>query len=124
MARTVKILFRDNLVSAGRSLTGAPVQGKQRVVGRVEISTYAVGGEDLKPNDLGLTNIDYASFRVVDEIDAANVSSFVSAKYDDSAQKLVLVNTNNLTTVAEGSGNATVQFEVVGDSASLVDQVV
>ena len=91
------------------------------------MTSYTTGGEDVLPKDIGLTGIDYVSFRVVDEVDASSPGSFQKATYDDSTNKLVVTTVNvagaSNTELTNGS-TAKVQFESVGDSAHLIDQVV
>lgn len=68
MAYDVKTRFRSFLPGGGFDSSGNPKQGKTRVVGEIDITSYSGGsGEQMSPNDLGLTAIDSITLRVADE---------------------------------------------------------
>lgn len=68
MAKSISIRHRSFLPGAGRDSSGAPKQGKTRVVGVITVSSYGGGsGEPLKARDVGLSSIDFIQLRVSDE---------------------------------------------------------
>ena len=120
MARTVKILGRTYLPGPGFTSGGTPKQGKTQAWGVINITSYTTGGEDVSPNDLGLTTIDHASFRLksVDGVNTTAVNDTV--EYRDTTSKLVVYDSGSQATSTEA---AVVTFHVVGDSANDVESL-
>lgn len=127
----IKILFRRNLPGAGFNSAGVPVQGKTEVVGIFEVTTasgWTAAGEPLKPQDLGLTSIDFIDFSVVSVNDAAtaptNVTGMLIANYNYAAQTVIvnIINdsgsgTTDLASVTAGEA-CVLRFLAYGDSAA------
>ncbi len=68
MATDVKIRFRSFLPGGGFDSSGNPKQGKTRVVGELDVTSYSgQGGEPLSAADLGLSTIDAITLRNADE---------------------------------------------------------
>jgi hypothetical protein len=67
MAKSVRETFRQYLPGAGKDTLGNPKQGKTRVVGEINVTSYTSGGEALTPRELGLTRIDWMNLRVRNE---------------------------------------------------------
>ncbi len=63
MANTVKVRFRSFLPGSGFDSGGNPKQGKQEVRGKIEVTNYSHGGENLTPADVGLSTIDYIDIK-------------------------------------------------------------
>ena len=63
MTHTVKVLYRTHLPGAGfQQDTGTAVNGKQLVVGSINVSSYTDLGEVIRPPEFGLSTVDYVSF--------------------------------------------------------------
>jgi hypothetical protein len=68
MTRVVRETFRQFLPGAGRDVLGNPKQGKTRVSGDINVTSYQGGeGEPLSAADLGLSRIDSVTLRCADE---------------------------------------------------------
>lgn len=94
MASDVKVLYQSYLPGAGRDRNGNPVQKKRRVVGRIEVTSYAQGGETLAPSDLRLDTIDYLDLKVENEVTSNSPGQNVRrAYYADAAQQFYVVKT-------------------------------
>ena len=118
MANDVKIRFRSFLPGAGFDSSGNPKQGKTRVVGEIDVTSYTPGGENLAPVDVGLSNIDWVELNVRDETGNASAQSIRSAVVVQSVNQFYLV-------VIEPAGpneyalaaTETLDFVAEGDSA-------
>jgi hypothetical protein len=122
-ASDIKIRFKSFLPGAGRDSAGDSVQGKTRVVGEVDVTSYTVGGEALSAIDLGLSTVDAISLRVKDETGSTSGDRRREALYSASTGQFYL---NNITTAGVSAQYAdaateSVQFDVFGDSASDVE---
>ena len=72
MTKTIRQTFRQYLPGGGRDILGNPKQGKTRVSGSINVTSYAGGeGEPLSALDLSLTTIDALTLRVADEASGA-----------------------------------------------------
>jgi len=114
-----KVQFRRNthLPGAGFDAAGNPVQGKQRVVGRITVTTYSRGGETLKPSDVGLRTIDYIDIKATEAV-SGNSGAPVTVHYSASGQEFyVLEGRDEL----GATKNPVLSFVAEGDSAATVD---
>lgn len=129
MASTVNTRFRQFLPGAGFDSAGNAVQGKTRVVGHVNVSSYNGGGESLTPRDIGLTNIDSITLRVRNQVPGADGKHVIEASYAADSQQFYLVNVGVTTATGAavrthfslGSSNEVVEFVAEGDSAHNVE---
>lgn len=122
-ASDIKIRFKSFLPGAGRDSAGDPVQGKTRVVGEVDVTSYTVGGEALAAVDVGLSAIDFLQLNVKEQTGSTSGDRRREALYSASTGQFYL---NNITTAgvsAQYAAAATesVQFVAEGDSASDVE---
>lgn len=122
MAKTVAIRSRSFLPGAGRDSSGAPKQGKTRVVGSISVTSYAGGGgEILKPRELGLAAADFVQLRISDEASGEFSSGAPKTRavvYSKSTGHFYLLNvagTGAKSGVAKTS-TETVEFVAEGDS--------
>ena len=119
MANDVKRRFHSFLPGAGYDANGNPKQGKTRVVGRIEVTSYTRGGEELTPTSIGLTAIDHLSLRPVDETGDPSGATKREARTDLSQNVFYLVDIGETGTPTEYSAGATetLEFQAEGDSA-------
>ena len=123
MASTVKPTFKQYLPGSGRTPGGVPVQGKTRTVGRISVTSYASGGESLKPSDVGLSSIDHINLKVHEELASDDSSVRRLAAYSPSAQQFYLF-IEGRTGIKDGYSDATteeVSFVAEGDSVMDVE---
>ena len=129
MSKTVTTRFKQFLPGAGRDSAGNPVQGKTRVVGKLDITSYSGGeGEPVSARDLGLTNIDAVSFRVEEEIAGALTGGDAArrqASYAKGSGHLYLYTVDGAGTISPvaTSGTESVEFVAEGDSAEDVELI-
>lgn len=123
MATNVKTRFRKFLPGAGFDANGSPVQGKTRVVGRLEVTSYTRGGEPLTPRDIGLTTIDSIDIRVENEVAGPGAEVTREARYSLTDEVFYLTTTDSDGTRLEatGAGTENLQFDAFGDSAHDVE---
>jgi hypothetical protein len=123
MARTVNRTFKQFLPGAGSDVSGSPKQGKTRVVGRVNVTSYARGGEALSPNDIGLSTIDHIDLKVVGQVSNADGIATREAKYSNSTSQFYLIDVavaGDKTQMAAAATEA-VTYDAFGDSANDVE---
>lgn len=128
MAKSISIRHRSFLPGAGRDSSGAPKQGKTRVVGVISVTSYSGGGgEPLKARDLGLSNTDFVQLRVSDEA-SGDMSGAASAPvrgvtYSKSTGHfyLWLQDDDGEKTFVATAGTETVEFVAEGDSVQDVE---
>lgn len=124
MAKNVNTRFRSFLPGAGFDSSGSPKQGKTRVVGVINVTSYAgENGEPLVARDLGLTNIDTVNLRVADAQAGDSTGVLRLVTYTKSTGHFYLytqVAAGDRTQVA-AAATETVEFDAMGDSASDVE---
>ena len=107
MANDVKIRFRSFLPGAGFDSSGNPKQGKTRIVGEVDVTSYAgEEGEPFGATEVGLSTIDALTIRVRDQIDG----SFPGAKQRDVLYSQSTSHFYLITRVATGVALGVVAF--------------
>ena len=123
MANDVKIRFKSFLPGAGKDSSGNPKQGKTKVVGEIDVTSYARGGEDLDAIAVGLNTIDHINLRVADETGDPSGATERRALFDKSTSQFYLVNKGEGGTASEYAAAATetVEFVAEGDSANDVE---
>ena len=123
MASDVKIRFRSFLPGGGFDSSGNAKQGKTRVVGIVDVTSYAPGAEALAPSDIGLSAIDAISLRVSDATGDTGGNNERRAIYSKTAEEFYLVLTSQAGVPNEYAVAATetVEFDAFGDSAHDVE---
>lgn len=125
MAHDVKIRFKSFLPGGGYDSSGNPVQGKTRVVGIVDVTSYdGEEGDQFDARSVGLTNIDALTLRVRDQMDG----SFPGAKNRDCLYSQSTGHFYLLTRVATGvalgvvaGSTETLEFDAFGDSVADVE---
>jgi hypothetical protein len=127
MATDVKIRFRSFLPGGGFDSSGNAKQGKTRVVGEVDVTSYDGGeGEPLKPVDVGLNAIDAITLRNAEEISGglsggdASRRGVVYAKGSGHFYLFTTDGAGTITPLASG-GTETIEFVAEGDSAHDVE---
>lgn len=121
MARNVITLFREWAPGRGRQLdsSGNPKQGKTKVVGHINVSSYAGGGgESLAPKDVGLSTIDTIRLRPQNEVQGADAKHTRKAVYAADSNTFYLINVDDAGAVTHltATSTQTVEFEAVGDT--------
>jgi hypothetical protein len=124
MANDVKIRFRDYLPGAGVDSAGEAKQGKTRVCGIIDVTSYTGGaGEPMTAIEMGMTAIDTLQMRVVNSVPGGDGKHAREAVYADDTETFYLINVD-----AAGSrthfavaATAVVEFDVFGDSAHDVE---
>ncbi len=122
MASDFTIKYRQFLPGGGFDSTGAPVQGKTKIVGSVSVTSYA-RPEALSPTDVGLTTIDSIQLRVGNQSGHPSASNRREALYNQASDQFYLITISSVGAVLEYAAAATetVEFEVFGDSAHNVE---
>lgn len=124
MASDVYVRFRSFLPGAGFDSSGNNKQGKTRVVGMVDVTSYAGGGgESLAPVDLGLTTIDFLAMRPVNEVPGGDGKHKREAVYAADSDKFYLINVDAAGSRTHESAATAMEVEFVaeGDSAHDVE---
>lgn len=125
MAIDITTRFKSFLPGAGFDSAGGPKQGKTRVVGIIDVTSYdGEEGEPLSAVDVGLTTIDSLTIRVRDQIDG----SFPGARNRDALYSQSTGHFYLLTRVATGvalgvvaGSTETLEFVAEGDGAQDVE---
>ncbi len=124
MANDVKIRFRSFLPGGGKDSSGAAKQGKTRVAGEVDVTSYAgQKGEPFSAVDIGLTTIDSLMLRVADESVDGGGGAVRRAPYTKSTGHFYLITVDAagaVTNVAQAA-TETLEFDALGDSAHDVE---
>lgn len=130
MANNVKIRFKNFLPGAGRDSAGDPKQGKTRVVGEINVTSYGgSGGEPFSATDIGLTTIDAINLRVTEEVTgdfhhtAGDSAPRRSAVYAKDSGHFYVYTTNGEGVVSSyiKTDTETLEFDAFGDSADDVE---
>lgn len=126
MANDVKIRFKSHLPGAGFDSSGGAKQGKTRVVGIIDVTSYAgEGGEPFVGTDIGLTTIDVLTIRNRNQLDGApGGGSERNVWYSQDTGHFYLATTLHATgAVSHLAAAATelLEFDALGDSASDVE---
>ena len=131
MAKSISVRHKSFLPGAGRDASGAPKQGKTRVVGVITVSSYAGGsGEILKARDVGLSNIDFIQLRVSDEntgelsaAAAGGRAPIRQVSYTKSTGHFYLyaLDADGVLLVVNTAATETVEFVAEGDSVQDVE---
>ena len=98
----------------GYDTTGNPKQGKVRVIGEFNITTYTAGGEPILRKFLGVETIDTIQFWVKGILPTAN--STIIAAWDDTNQKVFIQDVDGVPNEHAAAAIGLVRYEVVGDS--------
>lgn len=119
MARTINETFRQFLPGAGKDVLGNPAQGKTRVEGRINVTSYVSGGEALTPTDLGLTTINWINLRCQDEVVGPEVNQRRYASYSQTNDVFYLYQVGPTGVVNEYdlAETETVEYQATGDSS-------
>ncbi len=128
MANDVRIRFKSHLPGSGFDSAGGAKQGKTRVVGQVNVTSYGgAEGEPLSAVDLGLTTIDQISLRHRDEATGAASHALGAGQalirgviYSRTTGHFYLFTTDSNgenTGIANGNSVAVLEFVAEGDSA-------
>lgn len=120
MASDIKNLSKSFLPGAGRDRDGNPSQRKCRVTGRIEVTSYARGGENLTPSDVKLDTIDYLAFEVENAVTGNNPGQGTrKAYYADAAQQFYVTRTRIAGGESEVAAASTcvLKFVAEGDAA-------
>jgi hypothetical protein len=126
MASDVKIRFRSFLPGGGFDSAGNPKQGKTRVVGEIDVTSYVgSSGEPLSAADVGLNAIDHADLKVREQVAGDFSGSAVTREvaYSHSAARFYLFSTDEdgARTAPLAETTESLTFVVEGDSAHDVE---
>lgn len=122
MAYNITTTFKSPLSIGGRDQSGVAVNGKVMVAGRVNVTSYATGGEVIRPCDIGLLTIDEIFFNAESFNNAATVPAAATigvVGYIRSTSKM-LINTTG-TTENSNTQDAVIRFMAIGDDAAAPD---
>ena len=117
MASDVKLRFKRPHPGSGFDSAGNPKQGKVEVVGRIEVTTYNQGGEDLTARDLGLSVIDWIDIKHENQTGSSNGSDSRVVNYNFGVQQFYILENQQ----AANAGSHNLRFHATGDSASDVE---
>lgn len=120
MARVIHEMGRIGTVRAGRDASGAVKSNKVVVWGRINVTSYATGGEAVAPRDLGLDTIDFIKCDVrttgaAGTTEPSNGAPF-GADYIQSTQKLMIYPALDDGTEATSTHLSTVYYIAAGDA--------
>jgi hypothetical protein len=94
MGNTVQQRFHRPLPGGGVDVNGNPKQGKVEVRGKITVTNYAHGGEDLTPADLGLVTIDWIDLKCDEPIGGNDGGQVREAHWSASAQQFYVLQDN------------------------------
>ena len=123
MAKTIRQTFRQYLPGGGRDILGNPKQGKTRVAGDINVTSYAGGGgEPLTATELSLTRIDSITLRVADAMSGDAWTQEAPTRevaYTKSTEHFYLFTQDGAGTKASYAAGDTevVEYVAEGDSA-------
>ena len=121
MASDVKIRFKRPHPGSGYDSAGNPKQGKVEVVGRIEVTTYAQAGEDLRPQDVGLSVIDWIDIKHENMAGSTQGGEPRVVNYNFGAQQFYISEGSGTTVISANAGTHNLRFHATGDSASDVE---
>lgn len=124
MAIDVKPRFKSFLPGAGHDSSGNPKQGKTRVVGEIDVTSYSgENGEPLKAADIGLTTIDSINLRVADAIQGDSTGTERQVLFAKSTGHFYLhtIDAAGAKTQVAAAATETLEFDAFGDSAEDVE---
>lgn len=124
MANNVNIRFRSFLPGGGFDSSGDAKQGKTRVVGAVNVTSYSgEGGEPFSARDVGLSTIDSINLRVADAIQGDSTGTERQVLYAKSTGHFYLhtIDGAGAKTRVASAATETVEFDAMGDSAHDVE---
>jgi len=109
-----KVLHRSHVPgTAGFDNAGNPKQGKVRVIGEFDITSYTAGGEVIAPSKLGVESLDFGKFWQWENPPSA--TRIVVLEYDKVGSRLC--GWQLLASPALASGDlGIIRYEVVGDA--------
>ena len=122
MASDVRVRFRSFLPGAGFDSAGNAKQGKTRVVGRINVTSY-VSGEPLVASDIGLSNIDHITMRVEDETGDQNASTYRQVLYVKTLGEFYInkIDRTGVTDQHAPAATEVIEFDPFGGSAADVE---
>lgn len=113
MAHTVKVLYRTHLPGAGfQQDTGTAVNGKQLIVGKLDVTNYTSTGEVITPNEFGLLTIDFINF------DSHEQTTSYHARWQHTNYKFRVFDLATPTEFTATNDAKSWGFIAVGDSAA------
>ena len=124
MAKDVKVRFQHFLPGAGFDSSGNPKQGKTRVTGEIDVTSYSgEQGEPLTATDLRLANIDAVTLRVADAMQGDSTGTERQVLYTKSTGHfyLHLIDAGGIKTQVAAAQTETLEFVAEGDSAHDVE---
>lgn len=126
MAIDVKTRFKSFLPGAGFDSAGGPKQGKTRIVGIIDVTSYdGEEGEPLKAVDVGLTTIDSLTIRVRDGITsgvpAANIRGVHYVQSTGHFYLTLTASSSGVVSPVATAQTETLEFVAEGDGAQDVE---
>jgi hypothetical protein len=118
MSNTVQTRFTRPLPGGGYDSGGNPKQGKVEVRGKITVTNYSHGGEDLVPADLGLRTIDWLDLKVDEAIGGADGGQQRVAHWSSSAQQFYVLEDS---VQIAATRDPVLSFNAFGDSAHDVE---
>ena len=116
MARTIKTRVRSALPGAGFDSAGNAKQGKRRVVGEINVTSYTSAGESLTAADLGLSTIDFISLKHENEAGAPEGDQIRSVLYNRTSSDFYIVQGGTTGGPFAAGATNTVYFDASGDA--------
>ena len=125
MSRVIKSRGKQQLPGGGFDANGNSKQGKLEVWGKIEVTNYNTGGENLSPSDVGLRTIEWIDLKHDEALGGASGSEVRTVHYSYSAQQFYVLQENsggNFVQVAP-TADPDLSFHVTGDSIDDVELV-
>ena len=122
MANKVSTRFRSSLPGSGFDSSGNPKQGKRRVVGVINVTSYGPGGESLPASAVGLSTIDWISIVHKDGAAGTEGKGVRSVPYCFTTADFYIVQDIGLSGAQPATGTThELRFEATGDSADDIE---
>lgn len=121
MSRSIRVRARQQIPGGGFDANGNSRQGKVEVWGKIIVTDYKRGGENLVPADLGLKSIEWLDIKHDDAVGGSDNQPRL-VQYSTSAQQFYIMEegANSFKEVA-ATVDPTLSFNAVGDALDDVE---
>lgn len=120
MARSIRVRGKQHLPGGGFNSNGSPRQGKIQVWGKIEVTNYQHGGENLTPADLGLRTIEWLDIKFDNAVGGNSGSNHRDAYYSHADQQFYLLQDR---VQISGSADPRLSFLAAGDTIDDVELI-
>lgn len=94
MSRSIRVRARQHIPGGGVDANGSPKQGKVEVWGKIVVTNYNRGGENLAASDLGLKTIEWIDIKFEDAVGTNDGQGQREAFFSAAAQQFYLLESN------------------------------